>query len=225
MPAARSTSPSTRRVLVAGGSGLIGSALLAQLAADPAQPELHALLRRKLPALPARVQQHAVDFAALPARLPAADDAYCCLGTTIKVAGSEAAFRAVDFDAVLAFARAAHAAGVRRFAVVSALGASKTSGVFYNRVKGEMEAALAGIGFDSLVIARPSLLAGDRGRLGQPVRAGERIGLWLTAPFGALIPKSVRPIKADTVAGGMIKALAQARPGVRIVESGELQTL
>ena len=215
----------TRRVLVAGGSGLIGRALLAQLAADPAQPEVHALLRRKLPALAARVRQHEVDFAALPGRLPAANDAYCCLGTTIKVAGSEAAFRAVDFDAVLAFARAAHTAGARRFAVVSALGASKTSGVFYNRVKGEMEAALAGIGFDSLVIARPSLLVGDRARLGQPVRAGERIGLWLTAPFGALIPKSVRPIKADTVAGGMIKALAQARPGVRIVESGELQTL
>jgi len=88
-----------------------------------------------------------------------------------------------------------------------------------------MEAALAGIGFDNLVIVRPSLLVGDRGRLGQPVRAGERIGLWLTAPFGALVPKSVRPIQAERVAAGMIAALAQAGPGVRIVESGELQSL
>ena len=114
MAAVQKSLAPTRRVLVAGGSGLIGRALLARLAADPAQPEVHALLRRKLPALAARVRQHEVDFAALPGRLPAANDAYCCLGTTIKVAGSEAAFRAVDFDAVLAFARAAHAAGARR---------------------------------------------------------------------------------------------------------------
>ncbi|MGL6110405.1 MAG: NAD(P)H-binding protein, partial [Rubrivivax sp.] len=157
--------------------------------------------------------------------LPAARDAYCCLGTTINQAGSQAAFRAVDFDAVLAVARAAHAAGVQRFAVVSALGASARSASFYNRVKGEMEAAIGALGFASVVIARPSLLAGDRAALGQPVRAGERLALLLTGPVAALIPKSVRPINARTVARGMIKALREARPGVRIVESAELQNL
>jgi len=165
-----------------------------------------------------------VDFAALPA-LPAADEAYCCLGTTIKQAGSQAAFRAVDFDAVLGFARAALAAGVRRFAVVSALGAGPRSASFYNRVKGEMEAAVATLGFDSVVIARPSLLAGEREALGQPSRAGEQWALRLSAPFAGLIPKSVRPIQARTVARGMLAALGEARPGVCFVESAELQDL
>ncbi len=165
-----------------------------------------------------------VDFARLPA-LPAAEEAWCCLGTTIKQAGSQAAFRAVDFDAVLAFAQAARAAGVPRFGVVSALGASPRSASFYNRVKGEMEAAVAALGFDSVVIARPSLLAGDRAALGQPLRTGEQLALWLTAPIAGLIPKGVRPIKARTVARGMMVALRQQQPGVRIVESGELQEL
>ena len=167
---------------------------------------------------------HLLDFAALPA-LPRAVEAYCCLGTTIKAAGSQAAFRAVDFDAVLAFARAAQSAGVQRFAVVSALGASPRSPGFYNRVKGEMEEALAGLGFASLVIARPSLLAGDRSALGQPARPGERLALALTAPLAPLIPKTWRPIAAATVARALRRALADGRPGVRIVESAELQDL
>ena len=126
---------------------------------------------------------------------------------------------------MLAFAQAARAAGVRRFAVVSALGASPRSAGFYNRVKGEMETAVGALGFASLVIARPSLLAGDRAALGQPVRSGERLALWLTAPIAGLIPKGVRPINARTVARGMMVALRQQQPGVRIVESAELQEL
>lgn len=210
--------------LLAGATGLIGH----EIAANWTGPGLlHLLVRRAVavagPA-PRLQRMHVVDFTALPA-LPAADEAYCCLGTTIKAAGSQAAFRAVDFDAVLAFARAAQSAGVQRFAVVSALGASPRSPTFYNRVKGEMEAALAGLGFASLVIARPSLLDGDRAALGQPQRAGERLALSLTAPFSGLIPKAWRPIAAATVARAMRRALAEARPGVRIVESAELQNL
>jgi uncharacterized protein YbjT (DUF2867 family) len=170
------------------------------------------------------VQWHTVDFAQLPA-LPAAGLAFCCLGTTIRQAGSQAAFRAVDFDAVLAFARAAQAAGVRHFAVVSALGASPRAAGFYNRVKGEMEQAIGALGFGSVVIARPSLLAGDRAALGQPPRTAERLALWLTTPIAGLIPASVRPINAQTVARAMIAASRQPQAGVRIVESGELQQL
>jgi len=210
--------------LLAGATGLIGH----ELAASWTGPgELHLLVRRAVPAsgqAPPLQRVHVVDYTALPA-LPAADEAYCCLGTTIKVAGSQAAFRAVDFDAVLAFARAARQAGVRRFAVVSALGASPRSAAFYNRVKGEMEQALAGLGFASLVIVRPSLLAGDRSALGQPQRPGERLALTLTAPLAPLIPKAWRPITAVTVARAMRRALAEARPGVRIVESAELQDI
>jgi uncharacterized protein YbjT (DUF2867 family) len=213
----------SRAVLLAGASGLIGRELLQQLHAEGAT--VHALVRRAgaLPAA-ARVHEHVVDFAALPA-LPKARDACCALGTTIKVAGSEAAFRAVDFDAVLAFARAAQAAGVQRFAVVSALGASARSPAFYSRVKGEMEAAVAALGLASLVIARPSLLAGDRAALGQPARLGERLALAVTAPLAPLIPRAWRPIEAATVARAMLRAQHEARPGTRIVESSELHTL
>jgi uncharacterized protein YbjT (DUF2867 family) len=210
-------------VLLAGGTGLIGHELIQLLLHKPPLA-LHALVRQRPEAADARAHWLQVDFGRLPA-LPAADEAYCCLGTTIKQAGSQAGFRAVDFDAVLAFARAARAAGVTRFGVVSALGASARSATFYNRVKGEMEAAVGALGFDSLVIVRPSLLAGDRAALGQPLRTGEQLALWLTGPIAGLIPKGMRPINARTVARGMMVALHQQQPGVRIVESGELQEL
>jgi uncharacterized protein YbjT (DUF2867 family) len=220
-PAHRSPAP---HVLLAGATGLVGRELARTLLATKPAPKLTLVVRRP-PAKPdRRAQVLTVDFAHLPA-LPRADEAYCCLGTTIAVAGSQAAFRAVDFDAVLAFARAAHAAGVRRFGVVSALGASPRSATFYNRVKGEMEAALAEVGFDSLVIARPSLLAGDRESLDQGTRFGERMALAFTRPVAGLIPKAWRPIDAATVARGMFAAMREGRDGVRVVESGELQDL
>ena len=211
-------------LLLAGASGLIGTELVRQGLALNGLDHLHALVRR-VPAAAAsdpRLHWHRVDLAQ-PGALPAADAAACALGTTIKVAGSQAAFRAVDFDAVLAFARAARAAGVQRFAVVSALGADAGSAVFYNRVKGEMEAALQAVGFASLTIARPSLLAGNRAALGQPVRLGERLGLALTAPLGGLVPAAWRPIHADVVARALLRALAAGRPGVQVMESARLQ--
>ncbi len=207
--------------LLAGATGLIGRALALEWAGPG---RLHLLVRRPVPAPAAASIVHVVDFTALPA-LPAARDAYCCLGTTIKVAGSQAAFRAVDFDAVLAFAHAAQAAGVKRFAVISALGANVRSGNFYSRVKGETEAALAGVGFESLVIARPSLLLGDRTALGQPERRGELIGQAITRRIGGLIPAAWRPIEAKVVARALVRGLASAGPGTTLLDSGALQRL
>jgi uncharacterized protein YbjT (DUF2867 family) len=207
--------------LLAGATGLVGR----ELAAQWTGPEpLHLLVRRPMPAPHPSHRVLVVDFAALPP-LPSAESAFCCLGTTIKVAGSQAAFRAVDFDAVLAFARAARRAGVKRFATVSALGADANAGNFYSRVKGEAEGALAALGFASLVIARPSLLAGDRAALGQPQRAGERLALAAAAPLGWLIPKAWRPIEAERVARALVRALAEARPGLRLLGSAEMQDL
>ncbi len=216
--------PALHSLLLAGSTGLVGRALQAQALAWPGLQALHLLLRRPPPAAPAdpRMQPRVVDFRALPA-LPAADGALCALGTTIKAAGSQAAFRAVDFDAVLAFARAARGAGVARFGLVSALGADARSGVFYNRVKGEAEAALRALGFEVLVIARPSLLLGDRAALGQPPRMGERLGQLLAAPLAPLIPPAWRPIPADVVARALLRTLAKAPAGVQVLESSLLQ--
>lgn len=218
--------PRRRSAVVAGASGLVGRALIELLLAERTIGAVHALVRNPLPALSALsgVSQIVVDYAALPA-LPAVDDAYCCLGTTIKVAGSQAAFRAVDHDAVIAFAQAARAAGATRLGVVSALGANPASGVFYNRVKGEMEAAVVALGFDSVIIARPSLLLGNREALDQPVRSGERIAAMITGPLGGLIPKSVRPIEAVTVARALLRAMLQAERGAWRFESAALQEL
>jgi uncharacterized protein YbjT (DUF2867 family) len=207
--------------LLAGASGLVGREICAQWQGPG---ELHLLLRSAPVARGPLQRVHVVDFTKLPA-LPNADEAYCCLGTTIAVAGSEAAFRAVDFDAVLAFARAARLAGVKRFGAISALGASPRSASFYTRVKGEMELALAGLGFESLVLARPSLLAGNRAALGQPQRWTERLALVVTAPLAPLIPAAWRPIQAARVARALTRAVAERRPGLRIVESAELQAL
>jgi uncharacterized protein YbjT (DUF2867 family) len=211
--------------LLAGATGLIGRELLRELTArstrEGGRGRVHALMRRPVD-LPPGAMAHVVDFAALPV-LPKARAAYCALGTTIAQAGSQAAFRAVDHDAVLAFARAAKAAGVTHFAVVSALGADARSRTFYNRVKGEMEADLRGLGFETLVIARPSLLAGDRASLGQPMRLAERLALALTTPIARLIPVALRPIKAATVAHGMLVCMTTKPAGVHVLESAELQ--
>ena len=207
--------------LLAGATGLVGSAFTAGWVGPD---ELHLLVRRDMPSPGPLQRVHVVDFAALQA-LPPAVEAYCCLGTTIKQAGSQEAFRAVDFDAVLAFATAASLAGVKRFAVVSSLGAKRRSANFYSRVKGEMEVALAGLCFDSLVVVRPSLLTGNRAALGQPGRRGEQWAMALTTPFAPLIPRAWRPIAAAVVARGMQRALADQWPGLRIVESAELQML
>lgn len=207
--------------LLAGATGLVGSAFTARWQGPDV---LHLLVRRDMPSPGPLQRVHVIDFAAVPA-LPPAVEAYCCLGTTIKQAGSEAAFRAVDFDAVLAFATAASLAGVKRFAVVSSLGANRRSPNLYSRVKGEMEVALIGMGFDCLVVVRPSLLTGNRAALGQPTRHAERWTTALSAPFAGLIPRAFRPIAATVVARGMQRAMADQQPGLRIVESGELQKL
>jgi uncharacterized protein YbjT (DUF2867 family) len=173
-----STTIDERRALLAGATGLVGRALLALLLDSPRYRRVQVLLRREAPELAAhrKLTVAVVDFAALPS-VPPADDVFIALGTTIKAAGSQQAFRRVDFDAVVGTARAGRAAGAKRLLVVSALGADAASSVFYNRVKGEMEQAVGALGYDSVVIARPSLLLGDRASVGAAAAAaGARLG-------------------------------------------------
>lgn len=212
-----------RRALLAGATGLVGSALLPLLCESPRYAEVHVLLRRSVDLPPhEKVRAHVVDFARLPA-LPAVDDVYVALGTTIKVAGSQEAFRRVDLEYVVNAARAGRAAGARRLAVVSALGADAGSRIFYNRVKGEMQAAVAELGFESVTFAQPSLLLGDRAALGQPARSGEKWGERLLGPVGWLLPKGVRPIRARDVAAALLTATLTGKPGVHVLPSGAMQ--
>lgn len=209
-----------RQTLLAGATGLVGRELLNQLSASADYGTVHVLLRRATPALASapKVVAHVVSFDALPP-LPAVDDVYIALGTTIKVAGSQQAFRKVDHDYVVAVARAARAAGARRLGIVSALGADPKSSVFYNRVKGEMQLAVAALGYDSVVIAQPSLLMGDRESLGQPTRSGEVWARRLLEPVAGLVPARVRPVRASAVAAALIGAVSAAPPGVSYVEN------
>lgn len=211
----------SRTVALAGATGLVGREILQGLLADDSVSAIHVLGRRAPVVGHLKVTAHTVDFRALPA-LPSVDEVYLALGTTIKVAGSREAFRAVDFDANLALARAALAAGARRAGLVSAMGASAASGIFYNRVKGELEDALSALPFEGLVIARPSFLAGDREALGQPVRRGEGIALALSRILGPLFPKNYRAIPAAAVAQALVARVPTAT-GRIVVLSGEMQ--
>ena len=212
---------SARTVLVAGASGLVGREILQGLLADASTAAVHTVGRRELRLEHPKLTQHIVDLKALPA-LPRVDEAFIALGTTIKVAGSQAAFRAVDFDAVVAVAKAAKAAGATRLGVVSAMGADARSSVFYNRVKGDTEAALSALGFETLVIARPSFLAGDREALGQPLRSGEALALNVSRWLAPLIPDNYRSIDARRVARALLNAVS-ATQGRRVLLSGEMQ--
>ena len=213
--------PSGRRVLIAGASGLVGQHLLQALLADASVTEVLTLGRRPQPWQHVKLQPLIVDFAHLPT-LPPVDEAYLVLGTTLKQAGSEAAFHAVDYTANLAVAKAALAAGAQRIALVSAAGADARSHFFYNRTKGELELALRQLNPAGLLVARPALLLGDRAALGQPHRPLEHWSQRLMGILGPLLPVGWRPIAAETIARALTDLLP-TQQGVRVLSSAELQ--
>ena len=210
-----------RVVAIAGATGLVGRAVLEGLLADESVAAVHALGRRRPNVSHPKLDPHVGDFKS-PPRLPPLDEVYLALGTTIKAAGSQSAFRAVDFDANLSCARAALDAGARRAGLVSAMGADAGSRIFYNRVKGETEEALARLPFEGLVIARPSLLLGDREALGQPARAGERFATALSRLLGPLIPANYKPVAAYDVARALLARVPATRGRV-VILSGDMQ--
>lgn len=210
-----------RTVIIAGATGLVGREMLDGLLTDETVAEVHSLGRR-LPAIQhPKLRGHVFSFADLPI-LPPADEVYLALGTTIKVAGSQDAFRAIDYDANLAVAKAALRAGVKKAGLASAMGADSSSKVFYSRVKGDLENALAQLPFEGLVIARPSLLVGDREAVGQPVRRGETLGLTLSKALGFLIPSNYKPIAAAAVAKALLSAVPHAI-GKTVLLSGSMR--
>lgn len=206
-------------LLVAGATGLVGRAAIRLAAGDPRFSAVAALVRRPVDfGVPAgRVEVRRVDWDALDATPDAcrADAVLCALGTTRRAAGSRAAFRVVDHDYVVALARLARAQGATHFLLVSALGADLRSRVFYSRVKGEAEAAVAGMGWPGVTIARPSFLAGDR----PEPRPGERLGL----AVARLLPARWASVPAASVACALLAAALAGPRGHCVIENAELR--
>jgi uncharacterized protein YbjT (DUF2867 family) len=196
-----------RSALLVGATGLVGAYLLERLLASITYASVEVLARRDIGKSDPKLKIEIVDFARLDERRVQANDVFCCLGTTRRQAGSQAAFRRVDYDYPVALARAAARGGAKRFLVISALGANTASRVFYNRVKGEMEAAVRVSGVPKVYVFRPSLLSGPR----QEPRFGERVGLAVGAVLGPLLGR-YRPIHAGLVAAAMLEAAEHDLP-------------
>nr|WP_314494347.1 oxidoreductase [uncultured Pseudomonas sp.] len=206
-----------QRVLIAGATGLTGEHLLDRLLSEPTISRVLAPTRRPL-VEHAHLENPVGELAdLLPALTGNVDIAFCCLGSTIKQAGSEAAFRAVDLELVAAFGKRARELGARHLLVISAIGADTGSSVFYNRVKGEMEEALKQQGWPQLTIARPSLLLGER--------LNQRLAERLAAPLARLIPGKYKGIEACTLARALWRLALEEQDGVRVVESDDLRRL
>lgn len=217
----------TKTALIAGATGLVGGHCLVRLLRAPEYGRVVALTRRPLATTDPKLEQRVVEFDQLGREgfdFPQVDDVFCCLGTTIKVAGSQAAFRQVDFVYVVSLASLALGRGAQQFLLVSSLGANPKSPIFYSRVKGETEAAVSALTFEGRQIFRPSILVGER----REQRPGERAGIAVMrgVSFAMLGPlRKYRPIAAATVANAMVRVAVQAPSGVNVYESDVLERL
>ena len=206
-----------QHILLAGATGLTGEHLLDRVLSEPTVTRLLAPTRRPL-AEHAHLENPVGPLQELLPQLEGqVDIAFCCLGSTIKQAGSQEAFRQIDHDLILAYARRARELGARHLLVISAIDADPESSNFYNRTKGETEQALIAQGWPQLTLARPSLLLGNR----IEPRLAERIA----APLSKLIPGKYHGIEALHLARALWRLALEEAEGVRIVESDELRRL
>jgi uncharacterized protein YbjT (DUF2867 family) len=199
------------RLLLLGATGLVGSSTLKLALANPGISEVVAITRRALPPqnkLLNPVSEQIEELAKAPGVL-VVDAVVCALGTTAAKAGTKEALRHVDYDLPLFFAKECHAAGVETFALVSAIGASTTSMFFYARTKGELERDVQQIGFRSLTICRPSIIAGPR----TEVRNAERAALSVSRLLAPVLPKKFHVNPAPVIAASLLNSVLAARPG------------
>ncbi|CNC51966.1 NAD(P)H-binding protein [Yersinia pseudotuberculosis] len=205
------------KVLLLGASGLVGGELLRLLRLDARVTSIIAPTRNPLPAMNKLINLHGENIGQLLKTLhEPVDLVFCALGTTRKQAGSQAAFRQVDYRLVLLSGETGRRLGARHFLLVSALGANPDSWLFYNRTKGEAERDLQAQGWPQLTFARPSMLAGQR--------ATPRLLENLSAPLFALLPAKWRLINAKDVAQAMLdQAFAPPQEGVTVLSSAQMQ--
>jgi len=211
--------------LIAGATGLIGSELVETLKQTNYYQKIYLLVRREVDAVDERVVPLVLDFDGFQSKdLPKVQDVYCCLGTTMKNAGSKSAFRKVDYHYPLKLAELCRKNGAEQYMLVSSMGANKSSRFFYNQVKGETEEALAGVGYPALHIFRPSILLGNR----KEKRNGEKIAqkvMQMVSPLMVSKLRNYRPIYGKTVAKAMLVAARQKRQGPHLFESAQIEVL
>jgi uncharacterized protein YbjT (DUF2867 family) len=212
---------------MAGATGLVGGTLLRRFEQDPLVEAVCALARRKIDSDSPKVRQLIGDIGDWPGLMAEAkpDIAVCVLGTTLRQAGSQDAFFAIDHDAVIAFARAARGAGASHLLLVSSIGAHPGSRNFYLSVKGKAEQGVQAVGFDRLDIFRPGLLRGNRKG---PLRIGERAAALISPVTDFLTPfvlDHYRSIAAKDVAGAMIAAMGLSEPGVHVHDNRAMLAL
>ena len=207
--------------LIVGTTGLIGGQLLELLLAENQYAKVIAVSRKPLALIHPKLENLIVDFNRLSEYSDnlKADDVFCCLGTTMKLAGSEAAFRKVDFEYPLEIAKITRASGASQFLLITALGANKKSSIFYNKVKGEIELAIGEVVFKTYHIFRPSFLLGDR----IEKRIGEQSTNIFFNIFGFLVPKKFKAIDSAKVARAMLAKAKEGKQGAFIHESDALQ--
>lgn len=215
-----------RKALIAGATGLVGNSLLRQLLADDQYDKILVITRKPLTNTNPKLLQLQPDFENIEALKTSfqVNDVFCALGTTIKTAGSQEAFYKVDYNYVVDLGKWSAANGVQRFLVVSAMGANAKSGIFYNRVKGEMESAVSQLNIPQKQVFRPSLLMGNR----TEKRGGEKIAQAVMGGLGFLFVGPLlkyKGIHADVVAKAMIIAAKEDIQGFKVYESGEMQIL
>lgn len=213
-----------KKALVSGATGLIGTALVNQLIASNEYDEIICLVRKTIEVTSPKITQIVVDYSDLSEQLQnrSADSAFCCLGTTLKVAGSKERQYEIDHDYVVHFAAMCHSIGIPTFMVISSIGASVSTRNFYLRTKGEMERDCLAIDFKKIVILRPSFLLGDR----KEFRLGEKIGVVFMKGLSFLLIGSLRKYKGihvDRIAKRMIElSLENSVEKTVILESNEI---
>ncbi|MBA3804244.1 MAG: oxidoreductase [Acidobacteria bacterium] len=215
-----------RTALLLGATGLVGGHCLDLLLNDPAYSKVVTLNRRLLSHEHQKLEQHVIDFEHLQdlASVMSAQDVFCCLGTTIKKAGSKENFRRVDFTYQYEAARLASENSAEQLLLVSSLGAEARSAIFYNRVKGELEDAVSKLAFDGVNIFRPSLLLGERTEF----RLGERVAELPMRYVSFLMVgplRKYRPVHALAVAAAMLKVAKEHPTGVNIFESDRIRAM
>ena len=210
-----------KTAVVAGATGLVGHELLGLLATSNSYSRVIALTRRPIASDHPKISYVVTNFENLENSLAgyAADDVFCCLGTTMAKAGSKEKFFRVDYTYPVALAHATLGLGAKQYLLVSALGAEKNSSIYYNRVKGQVEESVKAMGFRSIHILRPSLLLGRR----EETRTAEDAAKLLYRIFGFVIPQKYKAIEARAVAHAMVEYASLNIAGVFVHESKEMQ--